>query len=198
MVSIYCNSCGKLLNIPEELSGKRVRCPGCRQAFLVEYPPPIQNEPQPVVDEPPPITDEPPPVQCVPVPVPAEPAPAEPGPVLQEPQQEDYRPPASSSSDTRYRPGYASRDFSRYANKTDGQEVVRAAIVGAVVGTIAMVVLGVLVSQYWPMFGGLVSLIGEPFSPARLHYLPVHCIVFGICGAVLGAIVFGAHRYLKL
>jgi hypothetical protein len=45
-----------------------------------------------------------------------------------------------------------------------------------------------VVSQYWPVFGGLLELnLAMPWSPARINLIPVHLFAFGLVGAVLGA-----------
>jgi hypothetical protein len=36
MISCRCNFCGKNLKVKEELTGKRVKCPGCGRTVPVE------------------------------------------------------------------------------------------------------------------------------------------------------------------
>lgn len=43
------------------------------------------------------------------------------------------------------------------------------------------VVLGFFLSQYFPVWGGILAL-GEPFSPARIRLAAGHMIVFGLLG----------------
>ena len=98
---------------------------------------------------------------------------------------------------------YASSISSRRAafskkqgDRSLGQKIVMASIVGSLCGIALAVPLGIVASQYFPFFGGWLIEIAEPFSPARQQSLPEHAIVFGICGALLGALCGAAFRYI--
>lgn len=63
--------------------------------------------------------------------------------------------------------------------------VLRRARRGAGVGA----VVGVLLSQYWPVFGDFATLnIAKPWSPARESLIPIHFLVFAALGGMLAAI----------
>src|SRR5262249_12682702 len=64
---------------------------------------------------------------------------------------------------------------------------VRAGLLGAAVGVGVGGFLAVVLSQYWPVFGGLLERsLAEPWSPARRGLIPVHVFVFALVGIVLG------------
>lgn len=67
-----------------------------------------------------------------------------------------------------------------------GGSVQRIAII--VVTIILGAILGLAISQYAPLFGG-VEKFGQPWSEARMNLVPVHVIVFAILGFVLGLFV---------
>lgn len=71
---------------------------------------------------------------------------------------------------------------------TVGQLVTLWALVGSVLGGGAGLSVGILCSQFTPLYGGWLIQIAEPFSPARLSQLPGHAFL----GAMLGALVAGA------
>jgi hypothetical protein len=48
---VTCASCGKLLRIPDELVGKKVKCPGCGTAFDALPPPPAPPPAPPAAQE---------------------------------------------------------------------------------------------------------------------------------------------------
>lgn len=52
------------------------------------------------------------------------------------------------------------------------------------------------VSQYWPLFGGFLTTIAEPWSKARMHYMPHHIIAGAFAGLALGGIFGASIRYL--
>lgn len=65
-------------------------------------------------------------------------------------------------------------------------------LVGAAVGAAGFIFIGLLSSQFAPVFGGFMEKsLAVPFSPARLSLIPVHVFVFAIVGTVLGG-AFGA------
>ena len=70
------------------------------------------------------------------------------------------------------------------------------AIAGAAVGLMGFGFVGLILSQYWPVFGGFLELnFAQPWSPARINLIPVHLFAFGIAGILLGAgagFLFGA------
>jgi hypothetical protein len=81
--------------------------------------------------------------------------------------------------------------------RSKGQTIVWASIVGAALGSLLFLPIGFLSSQFFPFFGGWLSAIAEPFSPARLQLMPAHLIGFGILGGLLGALSGAAIVYLK-
>lgn len=84
-------------------------------------------------------------------------------------------------------PHISSRLGRANTDRTRGQRVARVAIIFGIIGVAAGLMLGVVSSQFFPFFGGFLTGIAEPFSPARLQSLPVHCVFF----AGLGAVAFG-------
>ena len=42
-ISIQCPSCAKRLNVPDNLLGKRVKCPACKEGFVAEETPPAKS-----------------------------------------------------------------------------------------------------------------------------------------------------------
>jgi hypothetical protein len=81
--------------------------------------------------------------------------------------------------------------------RSKGQTIVWASIVGAALGSLLFLPIGFLSSQFFPFFGGWLSAIAEPFSPARLQLMPAHLIGSGILGGLLGALSGAAIVYLK-
>ncbi|MBX3205656.1 MAG: SHOCT domain-containing protein [Labilithrix sp.] len=61
--------------------------------------------------------------------------------------------------------------------------------VRVVFGLFVGVVLGVLVSQYSPIFGSAFELIGQPWSPARMSLMGTHVLAFAVAGAGLAFLV---------
>src|SRR5262249_12584546 len=50
---------------------------------------------------------------------------------------------------------------------------------------------GLWMSQYMPLFGDWLSIhFAQPWSPARMNYIPIHVLVCGVLGAV-GLAAFG-------
>ena len=50
--------------------------------------------------------------------------------------------------------------------------------------------LGYLMSQYMPVFGDFLSIhMGQPFSPARRAYIPIHVLVGGCLGCTGGGVL---------
>jgi Na+/H+-dicarboxylate symporter len=54
-----------------------------------------------------------------------------------------------------------------------------------VIGLLIGVVVGVLLSQYSPIFGGIEK-IGLPWSPVRRSLISIHVIGLGLLGALTG------------
>ena len=60
-------------------------------------------------------------------------------------------------------------------------------------GAILMATLGLFLSQYWPVFGGVLEKgFGQPWSPARTSLIPIHIFVFSLTGLILGTVVGAA------
>jgi hypothetical protein len=64
------------------------------------------------------------------------------------------------------------------------------AFVGAGVGAIVLALAGLLVSQYWPLWGGGRA---KPWTEARHALIPAHVLGFGLAGIILGGIL-GARK----
>jgi len=81
--------------------------------------------------------------------------------------------------------------------------IARSAIIGGVIGLVAGMFFGLLSSQFFPMFAGVLERnLAQPFSPARLGLIPIHLFLLGLIGSVIGAVVGvvagankDAHRY---
>ena len=86
------------------------------------------------------------------------------------------------------RPGPNRREQSSQLQRPpNATKFVIASIVGAAFVGIIFVFIGILLSQFAPVFGGfLEKSLAQPFSPARLSLIPVHVFVFGIVGIVFG------------
>lgn len=63
--------------------------------------------------------------------------------------------------------------------------VLVTAAIGAVAGLACGVVIGVWLSQYHPIFGGL-AVMGQPWSPARMSLIGVHVITLGVISTIAG------------
>jgi len=132
------------------------------------------------------------PVDSLPMPEAPEPAKAEPdaaaGPEPPpkpppEPPKPSYQPLAPSTLP-------ASR-------RTRGQQMAVTAMMFGLIGLAAGVGFGAMASQYFPLFGGFVVQIAEPFSRVRLETLPAHCIVSGSLAALVGGGIGVLLRYAK-
>lgn len=86
----------------------------------------------------------------------------------------------------------------RVPRRATGQRIVIAGVLGAAVALVPSVGLGVVLSQYWPVFGGVLGAIGQPFSDAKMSLIPIHCLAFAIGGMVLGFAVGCIWRYSTL
>lgn len=64
----------------------------------------------------------------------------------------------------------------------------RAAFAWGALGAFAAGAIGILMSQYAPVFGGPVEkYLARPLSPARLGEMPMHTLLFGAVGFAIGA-----------
>lgn len=124
---------------------------------------------------------------------PSYPPPPPPPPPIQPPSQAEFD---CFRLDVRLPNKIHSQYGSRKANRTLGQQIVSAAMIGFFVGLPIGGVFGAAASQYFPLLGAF-SVFGEPFSPARLSYLPSHCIVFGLAAGVVFAVFAGLMKYLS-
>ncbi len=61
-------------------------------------------------------------------------------------------------------------------------------VVAVVVLAIICMLLGLLSSQYFPVFGGIAAL-GMPWSPARQSIIGSHVLAFGATGAAIGVFI---------
>jgi hypothetical protein len=60
-------------------------------------------------------------------------------------------------------------------------------LLSGVAGGIAGGMIGLLCSQFLPIFGGWLAVIAEPFSKMRLSLIPIHLLVMVPFGAICGA-----------
>lgn len=72
-------------------------------------------------------------------------------------------------------------------------EPFRSAVAWGGVGFGVVGLVGATLSQLSPVFGSVVYLLGEPFSPLRLQLVPVHVFGLGLPSLLLGGIA----GYLK-
>lgn len=77
-----------------------------------------------------------------------------------------------------------------------GQSVVKWAFLGGACGAALGGFGGIVASQFFPLWGGFLATIAEPFSPARLHLLVGHFFGCGIAGGAVGAMVLSGLRYV--
>ena len=129
-----------------------------------------------------------------PTPRPPEPPPSGVAPGVQTAREElppgrpsERNPYRSPTYRTAARPSRA-RGVSRRRQFTLGQFVTLWGLVGFILGGGAGFGVGVMCSQFAPLYGGWLVQIADPFSPARLSQLPGHAFL----GTVLGGIVVGA------
>lgn len=80
--------------------------------------------------------------------------------------------------------GYGPRIASRRPRRANGAvpPPVRWGAIGAAAGA----AISLPVSQFTPVFGGILAAIGDPFTPARLSQIPIHLFGFGLTGLALG------------
>lgn len=75
--------------------------------------------------------------------------------------------------------------LSRQQNKPSDQ--FQTALTWGCIGCGAMSLVGILLSQHAPVFGGLLEkALTEPWSEGRMTLIPAHAIAFGIVGLVVG------------
>jgi hypothetical protein len=68
--------------------------------------------------------------------------------------------------------------------------VIRFGMIGALIGCLGLAFFGLLLSQYWPVFGGILERgPAKPWSPARVSLIPIHLLVFGVLGMILGGVL---------
>jgi len=88
---------------------------------------------------------------------------------------------SSSNTTTRQRP-----------NLNSAKKLILFSGFCGVTSSAAMATLGLFLSQYWPVFGGVLEkVLAQPWSPARTGLIPIHIFVFSLTGLILGA-GFGA------
>lgn len=60
-------------------------------------------------------------------------------------------------------------------------------LAGAMVAVLMLMPIGFLLSQYAPVFGGIL-MMGDAWSPTRMALIPGHLLLFGLIGINLGAL----------
>lgn len=173
-ILVVCEACGGKLRAKAELTGRLCRCPKCGAEVLVwpEESAPPAKEVHPLsasspsassrlVNSGPPVAAE---VMFVP--------------------QESERSQFDTAASVR---GSATDAEWHSLPRHESRVVARRAVICAVCVCVVSVCVGALASQFFPFFGGWIAQIAEPLSPARLQLLPVHCVVFGLIGAFVGA-----------
>lgn len=85
--------------------------------------------------------------------------------------------------------GYREHDLAyRRRSRRQSDQLISSIVIWSLVAGAFGVLAGLFFSQYLPVFGDWLSIhLAEPLSPARLHYVPIHCLVFGFIGAMGGA-----------
>lgn len=94
------------------------------------------------------------------------------------------------------RPRVGARDRKRSPRRTPGQVVVWTASVSGGAGAVAGILLGAILSQFWPLYGWW-TYVAEPFSQARLTVLPGHCLLCGLVLGIVAALGGAAYAYLS-
>lgn len=65
------------------------------------------------------------------------------------------------------------------------------AIFWGLAGAVVLGSVGLFMSQFYPVFGGVIEkALAKPFSPARLSLIPIHLFAFGLAGTALGVGAF--------
>ena len=66
--------------------------------------------------------------------------------------------------------------------------IVALALFIAALCTVAAMIVGLLLSQYCPVFGGFIEKsVAEPWSSIRISLIPIHIFVFGLIAFIFGA-----------
>jgi predicted RNA-binding Zn-ribbon protein involved in translation (DUF1610 family) len=86
--------------------------------------------------------------------------------------------------------------FSQTSNSSSGKPRInkaqRRALVSIACGLASAFIasaLGLVLSQYFPVFGGVLERgLAVPWSPARMSLIPVHILAFSLLGLVIGSI----------
>lgn len=78
-----------------------------------------------------------------------------------------------------------------------GPKIVRRVLIASLISLAVSCPLGCFVSQFTPMFGGWITAIAEPFSPARMQSAPTHVIAFAGIGLFLTSAITAAVVYLS-
>lgn len=63
--------------------------------------------------------------------------------------------------------------------------MIRNIISGALYGGI----VGLLFSQYFPVFGDIYKKLADPLTPLRLSLIPIHLLCFMILGGISGYLI---------
>jgi hypothetical protein len=204
-ISLQCPSCGKKLKAPDQAAGKTLSCPNCQGKINI----PMETIRLPATSArkgPPPL----PPVLPSEIEYDGEiteayePEDQESGPKPIRRREKDClscgeavaekaRVCKHCGADPDEEPMPKSGKNARQSGKgpsTFHSKIIR----GALMCGFLFACLGFLLSQYYPVFGGILEkAVGEPWSPARKSLIPIHLFVFGLIGLLIG----GADSFLR-
>jgi len=66
------------------------------------------------------------------------------------------------------------------------EKQVNTKTISVIIGLIAGGIFGYYASQYFPFWGGLIGMFGQPYSEARMSLMPGHVLVFAVAGGLCG------------
>lgn len=163
-------ACRRRYKVADDRAGKVTTCanPACGQRIQVPYPP---SNPPPVPGY---LIDE------------------ETGAVVKdwrdEQPQEKPRPRGRERvPEPDYHEPYPSRRRRGRSKSGAVRSPILPTLLGAALGAVVMTPPAVFLSQYWPVFGGVLEkALAAPWSPARVSLIPIHLLAFWLVGVVLG------------
>lgn len=190
-IRFACPTCRATLEVPGEKAGRKGRCVKCGQRVQVpnldetvsgeRLPDDFPLLPPQVVA---PMFSPPLPELLVPTAIPANVSCKDWASAPPEVPEESL---ASNASESMTSEPTYSRPPSYYQGRGSGFGEI---LIWGGLGALFMALLGLLSSQYFPVFGGILEKgIATPWSPARLTLIPVHLFAFSIVGAFFGGVI---------